>query len=75
MIITITPDIEAALVELARRLGTSPERLALDTLREKIQSDASEPPREEWEALLFRAGSPAGVSLPDEATTSESLYD
>ena len=33
MIITLTPDIEEALAEQARKLGTTPEQLALDSLR------------------------------------------
>ena len=36
MIITLTPDIEKALAEQARKLGTTPEQLALDSLRERF---------------------------------------
>jgi len=36
MIITLTPDIEQALAEEARKLGTTPAQLALDSLRERF---------------------------------------
>ena len=36
MIITLTPDIEHRLVEQARKQGTTPEQLAIDSLREYL---------------------------------------
>lgn len=36
MKITLTPEIERALVDEARRLGVTPEQLALDSLRERF---------------------------------------
>ena len=36
MVITLTPDLEKALAERARKLGTTPETLALDSLRERF---------------------------------------
>jgi hypothetical protein len=36
MIITLTPDIERVWAEEARKLGTTPEQLALDSLRERF---------------------------------------
>lgn len=36
MIITLPPDIELVLVEQARKQGTTPELLALDSLRERF---------------------------------------
>jgi hypothetical protein len=42
MILALTPDIEQALVEQAHKLGTTPEQLAMDSLRERFVS--SEPP-------------------------------
>jgi hypothetical protein len=38
MIIELTPDIEQALAEEARKLGMTPEQLALDSLRERFAS-------------------------------------
>jgi hypothetical protein len=36
MVITLTPDLENALAERARKLGTTPEALALASLRERF---------------------------------------
>jgi len=44
MIITLTPDIEQALAAEARKLGRTPEQLALDSLRERFLSPESEWP-------------------------------
>jgi hypothetical protein len=82
MIITLPPDIENALAEQAHKRGRTPERLVLDTLREQLilvtpthGGVRQEPPCDEWETLLLSIGSPAGVSLSDDATGRESLYD
>ena len=42
MIITLTPDIEQALTAEARKLGRTPEQLALDSLRERFLSPESD---------------------------------
>jgi hypothetical protein len=42
VIITLTPDIERALAEQASRLGTTPERLAIDSLREHLTMPLSQ---------------------------------
>ena len=44
MIITRTPDIEQALAAEARKLGLAPEKLALDSLRERFLSPESDMP-------------------------------
>ena len=82
MIITLPPDIENALAEQANKRGMTPERLVLDTLREQLMpvtlaplGVTQVPPYDEWEALLLSVDSPAGVSLSDDATSRESLYD
>jgi hypothetical protein len=41
MIIILTPDIEQALATEARKLGLTPEQLALDSLRERFLSPES----------------------------------
>jgi len=82
MTITLSRNIESALAEQAHKRGTTPERLALDTLREQLVlvtpaygGVTQEPPCDAWEALLLSLGSPAGVSLSDAATSRDSLYD
>jgi hypothetical protein len=76
MVITLTPQLEAALTEQARRLGVTPESLALDALRERFLPKApAVEPRDEWERKLFGAAVDCGVSVPDSALSSDGLYD
>jgi predicted transcriptional regulator len=75
MVINLSPDLEAALSELARRQGVSPEVLALQVLRERLLAAAGLKPRDEWERGLLEAARDCGVSLPDSALSSEALYD
>jgi hypothetical protein len=76
MVITLGPDLEAALKEAARQRGVAPEELALNALREQFMGVASSlQPRDEWERGLLEAARDCGVSLPDSALSSEGLYD
>ena len=79
MTVILTPEIEEAVAEVARRQGTTPEEIILGTLREKFapQKPNEWPiePRDEWERRLLSIGSPAGVSLTNEQVSSESFYD
>jgi hypothetical protein len=62
MIITLTPDIEQALAAEARKLGLTPEQLALDSLRERFLSSESEPsPTAEPATLADFLGGHVGV--------------
>jgi hypothetical protein len=52
MIIELTPDVEQALAEEARKLGMTPEQLALDSLRERfVGREALPSPAKEPEML------------------------
>jgi hypothetical protein len=51
MIIQLTPDIEQALADEARKLGTTPEQLALDSLRERFMSREPPSPAKEPKTL------------------------
>lgn len=76
MIITATPDLEAALNDLARKKGIASEVLALEALRDRFLAPALRtPPRDEWEQRLRGAASDCGESLSNEAVSSEGLYD
>jgi hypothetical protein len=80
MNVTLTPDLEQALVQRARQHGTTPEAVVLDAIREKLGPEPAElakilEPRDEWEERLLRVGTPCGVSVSDEALSSEGLYD
>jgi hypothetical protein len=75
MVITLGPELEAALTELARRQGVAPEVLALDALRERFLAPAALQPRDEWERGLLEAARDCGVSLPDAALSSGELSE
>lgn len=80
MIVTLTPDLEQALVVKARQHGTTPEAVVLDAIRDKLKPEPAElanllEPRDEWEERLLRVGTPCGVSVSNEALSSEGLYD
>ena len=76
MVIHISPELEAALVESARSRGTTPDALALDTLRERfLPPTPAVEPRDEWERTLLQAASNCGVSLSDSALSSEGIYE
>jgi hypothetical protein len=75
MVITLGPDLEAALSEQAHRQGVTPEALALVALRERFLPAAVPQPRDEWERRLLGLAKDCGVSLPDWAVSREALYD
>jgi hypothetical protein len=76
MTITLSPELEAALNEAAKRRGVAPEELAVTTLRERFLVDTSSlQPRDEWERGLLEAARDWGVSLSDSDLSSEGLYD
>jgi len=76
MVITLGPDLEAALSDVAYRQGVAPETLALDALRERFLAGTLPlQPRDDWERGLLNAARDCGVSLPDLALSSEGLYD
>ena len=62
MVITLTPEIEQALAEQACRQGTTPEHLALESLRKQFVLPATdEPPAEAPATLADFLGSSIGV--------------
>ncbi|HUG89568.1 MAG TPA: hypothetical protein VML55_01960 [Planctomycetaceae bacterium] len=76
MVLTLGPELEAALNEAASQHGVDPEALALTALRERFLGAASSlQPRDEWERGLLAVVRDCGVSLPDAALSSEGLYD
>lgn len=75
MVLTLDPQLEAALNEQARARGVAPDVLALNVLQERFLAAAALQPRDEWERRLLAAARDCGVSLPDSALSSEGLYD
>jgi hypothetical protein len=75
MVIQLDNELEAALGELARQQGSTPEALAINALRERFLASASLQARDEWERRLLGLAKDCGVSLPDRALSREPLYD
>ncbi len=62
MQVALPPEIAAALIEQARKRKTTPERLALDSLRERfVSSKEEEPPAAERRTLADLLGDHLGV--------------
>jgi hypothetical protein len=76
MVITLGPDLESVLNDLARDQGVAPEVLALNALRERFLVPIPRvQPRDDWERRLLEAASDCGVALSHEAVSSEGLHD
>jgi hypothetical protein len=76
MVITLEPELEAALIEAASQRGVAPEALAINALRERFLGTGSPlQPRDEWERLLLSVAKDCGVSLSDAALSREELYE
>lgn len=76
MVINLNSQLANVLEEQARRRGVSPEELALEVLRERFQPRPLPfEPRDEWERRLLSIAIDCGVSLSNEALSSEGLYD
>lgn len=74
MLITLGPELEAVLNQRASRQGIAPEALALKVLCEHFVGPQIQA-CDEWERRLLSAASDCGVSLSNEAVSSEGLYD
>jgi len=75
MSITLPPQLESALVEQARRRGVAPEALAVEVLRRHLLPQSPPAPIDEWERRLLAIATDCGVSLSNEALSSEGLYE
>ena len=76
MVITLGPDLEAALNDAARKEGVAPEALAINALRERfVVRKYDLEPRDDWERQLLALAKDCGVSHTNEALSSEGLYD
>jgi hypothetical protein len=75
MVITVGPELEAAINQAARQQGVAPEAVAVNALRERFLAATAIEPRDEWERGLLAAARDCGVSLPNWALSSEALYD
>lgn len=74
MVITLGPELEVAVNEIAQRQNVPAEELVLKALRERFLPSLREP-RDDWERRLRQLATDCGVSLPDSALSSEGLYE
>ncbi len=75
MVLPIQPDLQNALAA-ARKQSVTPEELAVNTLRQQfLPRPLPFEPRDEWERDLLEAAIDCGISLTNEAISSEGLYD
>ena len=76
MVITLGPELEAALEEQARCRGVAGEVLALNALRERFLVPCQPAqPQDAWERHLLGLAKDCGVSLSNSALSRESLYE
>ena len=74
MVLNISTELEAVLNEAARHQGVTAEELAIKAIRDRFGRPRFQP-QDDWERGLLEAGSDCGVSLSNEAVSSEGLYD
>ena len=75
MVITLPTQLETVLAAQARQRGVSPEALALELLRRQLIQISPPVPVDEWERRLFGAALDCGVSVSNDALSSDGLYD
>ena len=78
MTIALTPDLEQRVAQKAHKLGTTPENFILSIIQEEFaapDSKKSFEPQDEWERRLLGIGIDCGISLSNEAVSSEGLYE
>jgi hypothetical protein len=76
MVITLKPDLESALNELARQRGVTPEVIAIEVLHERFLGPILHVhAQDEWERRLLAAASDCGIALTHGAVSSEGLYE
>jgi hypothetical protein len=74
MVLNLGPELESVLNEAASRQGVTAEELAINALKERFVPRRIQP-RDDWERLLLETASDCGVSLSNEAVSSEGIYD
>lgn len=75
MVVNLSPELQAAVDDMAKRQGVSPESLVLSIVRQSLLPVAPIEPRDEWERRLLAIATPCGASLSNLDVSSEGLYD
>ena len=70
MVLNLSSDLEAVLNEAASRQGMTAEELAIKALKDRFVRPRIQP-RDDWGRRLLAAASDCGVSLSNEAVSSE----
>jgi hypothetical protein len=74
MVLNLSSDLEAVLNEAASRQGVTAEELAINALKDRFARPLVQP-RDDWGRKLLAASCDCGVSLSNEAVSSEGIYD
>jgi hypothetical protein len=74
MVLNISSDLETAIKTAATHQGVTAEEVAINALRDRFARPKIEP-QDDWGRLLLAASSDCGVSLSNEAVSSEGIYD
>jgi hypothetical protein len=79
MTIRLESDLEELIRKHASEQHTTPEAIVMDILRERLSLSGGpslpHQPAKDWKTRLRRLPTHCGVSLSDEAVSSEGLYD
>ena len=75
MVIAISRELEAALQRQAEQRGVTPEELAVSVLQSRLMPKSMREPQDDWERQLRSLSMDCGVSLSNEAVSSEGIYD
>lgn len=75
MNISLPPQLESVLIAQARQRGMSPEAMALDVLCRQLLPMKPPEPIDHWETELFKAAVDCGTAVPNEAFSSDGLYE
>ena len=75
MTITFPPDIAVKIERRAEIEETTPEDLVIEAAKKLLATTPRLVPRDDWERRLLSVATSAGVSLSDEAVSSEGIYD
>ncbi len=74
MVLNLSADLESFLNEAASRQGVTAEELAIEALKDRFVRPLVQP-QDDWGRTLLAASCDCGVSLSNEAVSSEGIYE
>lgn len=76
MVITLNPELETAVMAIAREQGLPPETVVLNVLHSQLLGKPQPiQAQDDWERGLLEAARNCGVSLSNSALSSDGLYE